>query len=69
MVLYGKEFYKELWESMHDMAKRGTISEEDLNLVLFTDDVNEAIDHIRKYITTNYKIKPRNRFWWLFEKR
>ena len=69
MVLYGKDFYKELWESMHDMALKGTISEEDLKLVLFTDDVNEAIDHIRKYIMTNYKIKPRKKFWWLFEKR
>ncbi|MGZ5286892.1 MAG: LOG family protein [Flavisolibacter sp.] len=69
LVLFGKSFYKELWETMHDMAKKGTISEEDLNLVLFTDDVNEAMEHIRKYITTNYKIMPRKKFWWLFEKR
>ena len=69
IVLFGKEFYKEMLEAMEDMARRGTISKEDMNLVLVTDDVNEAMDHIRKYITTNYKVKPRRRKWWLFEKR
>ncbi len=68
MVLFGKEYYKELWETMQDMAKRGTIAKEDLDLVLFTDDVTEAMNHIIKYIQTNYKIKPRKRFWWLLEK-
>jgi ribosomal protein S18 len=31
--------------------------------------VDDAMDHISKYITTNYKIKPRRRLWWLIEKR
>jgi uncharacterized protein (TIGR00730 family) len=68
IVLFGKEFYKELMEAMHDMAARGTISESDMDLVLLTDDMDEAMEHIRKYIQTNYKIKPRKRHWWLFEK-
>jgi uncharacterized protein (TIGR00730 family) len=68
LVMFGKEFYKELWEAMQYMAEKGTISKEDMNLVLLTDDVNEAMDHITRYIKTNYKIKPRKRFWWLFEK-
>jgi hypothetical protein len=37
--------------------------------VLLTDNEDEAIEHIRSYITTNYKIKPRKRLRWLFEKR
>jgi hypothetical protein len=69
VVMFGRSFYKELMEAIHDMAAKGTISEEDLNLVLLTDDVDEAMAHIRKYIQTNYKIKPRKRLWWLFEKR
>jgi uncharacterized protein (TIGR00730 family) len=69
VVIYGKEYYKELMEAMHDMAKRGTISEADMNLVLLTDNIDEAIEHIRKYIQTNYKIKPRRPLWWLFEKK
>lgn len=69
IVLFGKEFYSELMDVLHMMAKKGTISEEDLSLVLLTDDVHEAMDHIRKYIQQNYKIRPRRRMWWLFEKR
>jgi hypothetical protein len=51
------------------MSEKGTISKEDLDLVLLTDDVNEAMDHVTKYITANYKIKPRRKLWWLLEKR
>ena len=69
IVLYGKEFYKELWEYLEYMAQQGTISREDLLLVKLTDDVDEAMDHIRTYITKNYKVVPRKKNWWLFEKR
>lgn len=69
IVLFGKEYYKTLLETIQDMAKQGTIAEEDMNLVLVTDSVDEAMDHIRHYINTNYKVKPRKRYWWLFEKR
>jgi uncharacterized protein (TIGR00730 family) len=69
LVLFGKEYYEPLLEVMHEMAEKGTISKADMNLVLLTDDVTEAMDHIRKYIQQNYKIKPRKRWWWLLEKR
>ena len=70
VVVYGKEFYEPLMDVMHHMAEKGTISEEDMSLVLLTDDVEEAMNHIQKYITTNYKVRPRKRsFWWLLEKR
>lgn len=69
IVLIGKEYYRELMETIEDMAKQGTIAKEDMSLVLLTDSEEEAMDHIRSYITTNYKIKPRKRLRWLFEKR
>lgn len=68
LVMFGKEFYKDIWESMQVMAEKGTISKQDMDLVLFTDDIDEAMEHISKYIRTNYKIKPRKRMWWLLEK-
>jgi hypothetical protein len=43
------------------MSVQGTISLEDLKLVLFTDNIDEAIQHISKYIITNYKIKTRKK--------
>lgn len=68
IVLFGKEFYKELWEYIEFMAKEGTISPEDMKLVLLTDDIDEAINHIQSYIKLNYIVRPRKRHWWLFEK-
>lgn len=69
VVIFGKEFYQPLVDVMNHMAEEGTISKEDLSLVLLTDNVTEAMDHIVKYIKSNYKVKPRKRMWWLFEKR
>jgi len=69
IVLYGKQFHKELMEYMEYLAIQGTINREDLSLVLLTDSIDEAITHITNYVTTNYTVKPRKRMWWLFEKR
>jgi len=68
MVLYGKEYYQELWDYMEYMARQGTISKEDMSLVLLTDNVAEAMAHIDAFIKKNYQARPRRRKWWLFEK-
>jgi uncharacterized protein (TIGR00730 family) len=69
IVIFDRKYFKPLQENIDWMAQQGTISKEDINLVLFTDSTDEAMNHISHYINTNYKIKPRKRFWWLFEKR
>lgn len=69
VVLFGKAYYNELWDLLQHMAKNGAINSEDLSLVLLTDDVNEAMQHILTYVKTNYKIKNRKRTWWLLERR
>jgi uncharacterized protein (TIGR00730 family) len=69
IVLFGKEYYQPLKEMIEWMLERGTISKEDLSLVLLTDDEDEAMNHIQTYVQTNYKIKPRKRNWWLLERR
>lgn len=69
IVLYGKEYYKGLWEYLEFMAQQGTISREDLSLVKFTDSIDEAMDHILSYIKKYYKVKPRRKMPWLLEKR
>src|SRR5689334_964098 len=69
IVLFGKEYYSNLWNYAEFMAQQGTISRDDMKLVLLTDNIDEAMEHIRTYISQNYKVKPRKRFWWLFEKR
>lgn len=69
IVLFGKEYYKEIMEAMNDMATKGTISREDMDLVVLTDDIDEAMEHVSRYISTNYKVRPRRRSWAFFEKR
>jgi uncharacterized protein (TIGR00730 family) len=69
IVLYGKEYHKELWQYLEYMAEQGTISREDLKLVMLTDDVHEAMSHILGYVSAHYKVKKRKRFFWLLEKR
>lgn len=69
VVLFGKEYYQPLMNYIEFMHQQGTISKEDLNLVLLTDDYTQAMQHIATYIKKNYVIKPRKKIWWLFEKR
>ena len=69
IVVMGKEYYQPLRDFLQFMAEQGTISPEDMNLLLFTDDPEEAIAHIGQFISSNYKVVKRNRpVWWLFEK-
>lgn len=69
IVLFGKEYYSELWDMFEHMAEKNTISKEDLSLVLMTDSLDEAMNHIHTYVKQNYKVKQRRKSWWLFEKR
>ncbi len=69
IVLFGKEYFQPLVDYIQQMAEQGTISADDLKLVLHTNDIDEAIMHISKYISLNYKVKPRKKLWWLLEKR
>ena len=57
IVIIGKEYYKDVSELIDKMILERTISDHDLNLIKFTDDEDEAIDHIRSFINKNYKIK------------
>jgi len=69
IVLYGKDYYQPLMQMIEWMAEKGTISREDMRLVLLTDDTQEAMEHIKTYIQKYYKVRPRKIFSWLFEKR
>ena len=66
IVLFGKEYYSEIIDSMEKMAKDKTISPYDLDLVLITDSHDEAMEHIKKYINQNYIIvqKRKKNDWW-----
>ncbi len=70
VVLYGKSYYAPLVEMFLKMKSEETILENDLDLLLVTDDLDEAMNHIKTYISSNYNVqKKRKRMWWLFEKK
>lgn len=69
IVLIGTEYFKPVTDYLQFMEDQGTISPGDRNLVFVTDNIDEAMDHISKYIRSNYTVKPRKRLWWLFEKK
>ena len=68
VVLMGKEYYQPLMEYLDLMLQWGTISKEDLNYVRLTDNPQNAIEHLEKYIQDYYKIKKRKGFWLLGER-
>lgn len=68
IVVMGRQYYQPFQHWMEHMIQEGTISPEDKKFVLFTDSVDEAVSHISTYVRKNYKVKPRKRLWWLFEK-
>lgn len=68
VVLMGKDYYTPLMEYLAFMLSQGTISAEDLHYVTLTDNPDEAIRHIEKYVREHYKIKRRKGFWILGER-
>ena len=70
VVLMGKTYYQPLMNLLDQMLNEGTISKEDLKLVKLTDDPQEAIRHLEKYISDFYTIRKKaKRFWLLGERR
>lgn len=63
IVLFGKKYFESLMEMIEFMCLEGTISKEDMELVLLTDDYDEAIKHVSAYVKQNYKVKFRKKFW------
>ncbi|MCB9045660.1 MAG: TIGR00730 family Rossman fold protein [Chitinophagales bacterium] len=62
VVIMCKEYHKYLYDHIMHMVEQGTISPEDVELFLFTDSVEEAINHIQKYAVEGFGLKKRKVF-------
>lgn len=64
IVVFGKNYHKHIEEHVERMILEKTISHEDKNLFLVTDDVAEAVEHIKKYTIVPFglKYKPKSIF-------
>ena len=69
VIIFCKDFHRELLGHIEQMRQRKTISDSDLDLFLVTDSVEEAVEHIHKSIErfglTREKPHPLK---WLFER-
>ncbi len=69
VVLMGKDYYQPLRDYLDFMLSQGTISADDLKLIKLTDDPNEAMNHLAKYISDFYTIKKKARRYWALGER
>lgn len=69
IVVMGTEYFKPLQDYIDFMVEQGTISPEDTKLLLFTDDDDAGIAHIKNYLSKHYIARPQRPVWWLFEKK
>jgi hypothetical protein len=70
VVLMGREYWRNLLELLENMIAERTIDEADLRLVLITDSVTEAMDHIEKQAVSQFGLQRRKaprRSRWLGE--
>ncbi len=65
VVVMDKNYYLNLVQLIEKMVEEKTIHAKDLTLLLFTDDIDKAIEHINEYISLNYRIKDKPKKWWL----
>ncbi|MBK9272450.1 MAG: TIGR00730 family Rossman fold protein [Saprospiraceae bacterium] len=71
IILFGSEFYKDMLEFIDLMAKEGTISPHDRELLYLTDDIDEAVEFIKDHTIVRKTLRPFNEdrpIPWLFEK-
>ncbi|WP_396625954.1 TIGR00730 family Rossman fold protein [Luteitalea sp.] len=59
VVLMGREYWAPLIRQLNDMVGAGTIGATDLDLLLITDDVAEALAHVQARAITPFGLKPR----------
>lgn len=70
IIVFDKAFHKELFEHIECMKKKGTVSAEDLTLILVTDSVEEAVQFIKERSISKYGLLPERKHSpakWLFE--
>jgi uncharacterized protein (TIGR00730 family) len=61
IVLIGREYWQPFERMLHAMAAAGTIGVEDLRLLLITDDLEDAMAHIRRNAIEAFGLRRRPR--------
>lgn len=70
IIIFGKEYHKELIEHIRNMNRNATIGAGDEDLFIVTDSIDEAVKLIIEKSIKQYGLRPENKikpFKWLFE--
>lgn len=71
VVIFDREFHKNLLAHIESMALGSTISKTDLSLFLVTDDIEEVLAYLREHCIKKFNLQPEQPFKpfsWLFER-
>jgi uncharacterized protein (TIGR00730 family) len=71
VVVFCKDFHQKLMDYIESLLAAGTISPVDLDLVLLTDSIEEAIDHLKSNSIDKFGLRYRETrpLRWLFERK
>jgi hypothetical protein len=61
VVVFGKDYWRSLRALLDEMVGAGTIARADLDLLLFTDSMDEAMAHIEKHAIEQFGLARRSR--------
>jgi uncharacterized protein (TIGR00730 family) len=63
IILMGKDYWQPLMDFVYKMSDEGMISPQDPELIFFTDEVDHAVDHLRRHAVRQFglrrKLTPR----------
>ena len=60
VVVFGKDYWRPLFDLLNDMVRAGTISTKDMHLLLLTDSPDEAMEHLRKHAIEQFGLVRRS---------
>ncbi|WP_339627822.1 TIGR00730 family Rossman fold protein [uncultured Maribacter sp.] len=71
VVLFGKEYHKELYDHIKIMSESESISKDDTNLLFLTDSVDEMEEHLKEHAVKRFGLieKKMETKWWFGETR
>jgi hypothetical protein len=67
VILMGTAYWQPLTDLLHRMAADGAIAPEDLDMLLVTDDVEQAIDHLKRNAIDRFALRAARPSRWLGE--
>ncbi|MBK7425860.1 MAG: TIGR00730 family Rossman fold protein [Saprospiraceae bacterium] len=67
IIVMGTDFYQDTIRMIEKMLDEGTISPKDMDLLLFTDDIDEAVEHLKKHAIDKFGLRTKKPSWFLGE--